>query len=153
MSDLESKPETDKAEKAAENYASKAFDAVERNVDSVKRKEIHNANPDRHSGTAGGDQDHSLEIVGFGATVSRKNQLTERELATKSAQDVASAEDAPTLKASIEATAITPQGVLEKIASLSLDKQAQLVRTGIGAYWHEIDHQQYEILVAGAGRL
>lgn len=150
MSDLESKPETDKAEKAAENHASKAFDAVQRNLDSVKLKEIHNANPDRHSGTAGGDQDHSLEIVGFGATVSRKNQLTERELATKSAQDVASAKDAPTLKASIEATAITPQGVLEKIASLPLDKQAQLVRTGIGAYWHEIDHQQYEILVAGA---
>lgn len=154
LSDLESKPQTDKAEKLAENNGSEAFNAVERNVDSVKLKEIHNANPDRHSGTAGGDQDHSLEIVGFGATVSRKNQLTEKDLANDPAHDIHTARDPandpPTFKARVEETAITSQGVLERIAALPLDKQAQLMCTGIGAYWHEIDHQQYEILVAGA---
>lgn len=150
MSDLESKPETDKAEKLAENHAPKELDAAERTVDPTKLKEIQNANPDRHNGSAGGDQDHSLEIVGFGATVSRKNQLTEKELVNKPAHDFASAKDSPTLKARVEETAITPQGVLERIAALPLDKQARLICTGIGAYWHEIDHQQYEILVASA---
>ena len=32
-------------------------------------------------GSAGGDLDHSIEIVGFGATVSRKTKLTEKDLA------------------------------------------------------------------------
>ncbi|CAN5533781.1 hypothetical protein BH11CYA1_BH11CYA1_50720 [soil metagenome] len=150
MSDLESKPNTDKAEKPAEKHASKSFDAAERNVDAAKVKEVHLANLDHHSGSAGGDQDHSLEIVGFDAVVSRETKLTEKDLANKPSQDVATTKESPTLKARVEETVVTPQAVFEKIAALPLDKQAQIIGTGIGAYWHEIDRQQYEILVAAA---
>ncbi len=140
----------DKAERLSDKRGPTAFDTVERNLDTAKLKEIENTNPDKHSGSAGGDQDHSLEIVGFGATVSRKNQLTEKQLANKPAQDQIIERESPTLKASIEESTITPQGLLERIAALPLDKQGQLICTGIGAYWYEIEHQQYEILVAGA---
>lgn len=135
MSDLEAKPNTDKAEKPAEKHASKSFEAADRNVDAAKVKEAHLTNRDHHSGSAGGDQEHSIEIVGFDAVVSRKTKLTEKDLAHKPAQDVATTKESPTLKARVEETVVTPQGVFEKIAALPLDKQAQIIGIGIGAYW------------------
>ncbi|CAN5121278.1 hypothetical protein BH11CYA1_BH11CYA1_50780 [soil metagenome] len=55
MSDLESKPKTDKAERPAENHAAKSFDAAERNVNAAKVVDAHLANLDHHSGSACGD--------------------------------------------------------------------------------------------------
>ena len=80
MSDLEPKRKLEHDEKAPDSSKGRAFDAGTRNVESAQVKAAENANPHRHSGSAGGDQEHSLEIVGFGATVSRKTQLTEKDL-------------------------------------------------------------------------
>lgn len=80
MSDLEPKRKLEHDEKALESSRGRAFDTGTRNVESAQVKAAENANPDRHNGSAGGDQEHSLEIVGFGATVSRKTQLTEKDL-------------------------------------------------------------------------
>ncbi|MBP9092335.1 hypothetical protein KBI23_15010 [bacterium] len=166
MSELESKKKTEQAEKLLDNHADKgeqrAFGAAERNVNVAKVNEIQNANPDRHSGSAGGDQDHSLEIVGFGATVSRKTKLTEKDLAKElamgAAKDVAidgtAASEAFVLKGRVVENALTPQAVQEKIAALPLDKQAQIIGAGIAACQQELDHQRFRIFVgtvAGVG--
>lgn len=166
MSDLESKKKTEQAEKLLDRRADKgeqrAFGAAERNVDVAKVNEIQNANPDRHSGSAGGDQDHSLEIIGFGATVSRQTKLTEKDLAKDLARDLTrdlaidgTAPNEPyVLKGRVEENAITPQALLEKIAALPVDKQAQIIGAGIAAYQQELDHQRFRIFVgtvAGVG--
>lgn len=166
MSELESKKKTEQAEKLLDNHADKgeqrAFGAAERNVDVAKVNEIQNANPDRHSGSAGGDQDHSLEIIGFGATVSRQTKLTEKDLAKDLARDLTrdlaidgTAPNEPyVLKGRVVEDALTPQAVLEKIAALPLDKQVQVVGAGIAAYQQELDHQRFRIFVgtvAGVG--
>jgi len=166
LSELESKKKIDQAERPLDQRADKgeqrAFGAAERNVDVAKVNEIQNANPDRHSGSAGGDQDHSLEIIGFGATVSRQTKLTEKDLAkdlTKGAAKDAVIESALpnepyVLKGRVVENAITPQAVLEKIASLPLDKQGQIVGAGIAAYQQELDHQRFRTFVgtvAGVG--
>lgn len=162
MSELESKKKTEQAEKLLDNHAGKseqgAFGVAERNVDVAKINEIQNTNPDRHSGSAGGDQDHSLEIIGFGATVSRKTKLTEKDLAGEVAKDLAIEGTAPNepyvLKGRVEENAITPQAVLEKIAALPLSKQAQVVGAGIAAYQQELDHHRFRTFVgtvAGVG--
>jgi len=149
LSDLESKPNTDKAEKPAEKQASKAFNAAERNVDAAKVKEAHLANLDHHSGSAGGDQDHSLEIVGFGATASRKAKLTEKDLI-----DIDQAKEPMLLKGHIEENTMSQQAVLETIAALPLDKQAQIIGAGVAAFHNELEHQKFRIFVgtvAGIG--
>lgn len=170
MSELESKKKIDQAEKLLDNHADKgeqrAFGAVARNVDVARVSEIQNANPDRHSGSAGGDQDHSLEIIGFGATVSRQTKLTEKDLARDLARDLTrdltrdlaidgTAPNEPyVLKGRVVEDALTPQSVLEKIASLPPDKQAQVVGAGIAAYQQELDHQRFRTFVgtvAGVG--
>ena len=142
MSELESKKKIDQAERQLDQRADKgeqrAFGAAERNVDAFKINEIQNANPDRHTGSAGGDQDHSIEIVGFGTTVSRKTKLTEKDLAKN---------EPYVLKGRVEENAITPQAVLEKIAALPPDKQAQIIGAGIAAYQQELDHQRFRIFV------
>lgn len=166
MSELESKKKTEQAEKLLDNHADKgeqrAFGAAERNVDVARVSEIQNANPDRHSGSAGGDQDHSLEIIGFGATISRQTKLTEKDLAKDRARDLTrdlaidgTAPNEPyVLKGRVVEDALTPQAVLEKIAALPLDKQVQVVGAGIAAYQQELDHQRFRIFVgtvAGVG--
>lgn len=143
MSDLESKPNTDKAEKPSEKYASRSLDATERNVDASKVKEAHLANIDHHSGSAGGDQDHSLEIVGAYAVVSRQTKLTEKDL-----------KEPVLLKGHIEENTMSQQAVLETIAALPLDKQAQIIGAGVAAFKNELEHQKFRIFVgavAGIG--
>ena len=143
MSDLEAKPNTDKAEKPAEKHASKSFDAEERNVDAAKVKEAHLTNRDHHSGSAGGDQEHSIEIVGFDAVVSRKTKLTEKDI-----------KEPTRLKGHIEENTMSPQAVLETIAALPLDKQAQILGAGVAAFQNELEHQKFRIFVgavAGIG--
>ncbi len=143
MSDLESKPNIDKAENPSEKHVSASFDATERNVDAAKVKEAHLANLDHHSGTAGGDQDHSLEIVGAYAVVSRQTKLTEKDL-----------KEPMLLKGHIEEDTMSPQAVLETIAALPLDKQAQIIGAGVATFQNELEHQKFRIFVgtvAGIG--
>lgn len=166
MSELESKKKIGQAEKPLDQHADmgeqQTFNASERNVDASKINEIQNANPDRHTGSAGGDQDHSIEIVGFGATVSRKTKLTEKDLAkdvTKGAAKDAAIEgsswkEAYVLKGRVEENAIAPPAVLERLAALPLDKQAQIIGAGIAACQQELDHQRFRTFVgavAGVG--
>ncbi len=156
MSDLEPKRKLEHDEKAPDSSKGRAFDTGTRNVESAQVKAAENANPDRHNGSAGGDQEHSLEIVGFGATVSRKTQLTEKDLpkapteqeSDKSFYATESADKKHlTLKGGVEEVVITPQAILERIGSLPLDKQAQIVGTGIVTFQQELDHQKYRIFV------
>ncbi len=156
MSDFEPKRKLEHDETALDSSKSRAFDTGTRNVESAQVKAAENANPDRHSGSAGGDQEHSLEIVGFGATVSRKTQLTEKDLpkvptkqeSPKSFYATESADKKHlTLKGGVEEVVITPQAILERIGSLSLDKQTQIVGTGIVTFQQELDHQKYRIFV------
>lgn len=156
MSDLEPKRKLEHDEKAPDSSKGRAFDAGTRNVESAQVKAAENANPHRHSGSAGGDQEHSLEIVGFGATVSRKTQLTEKDL-----PKVPTEQEGPksfyatestdkkhlTLKGGVEEVVVTPQAILERIGSLPLDKQAQIVGAGIMTFKQELDHQEYRIFV------
>ncbi|CAN5316094.1 hypothetical protein BH11CYA1_BH11CYA1_41080 [soil metagenome] len=156
MSDLEPKRTLEHDEKALDSSNGRAFDAGTCNVESAQVKAAENANPNRHSGSAGGDQEHSLEIVGFGATVSRKTQITEKDLPkvpteTETPKSFYATESADkkhlTLKGSVEEVVVTPQAILERIGSLPLDKQAQIVGTGIVTFQQELDHQKYRIFV------
>jgi hypothetical protein len=156
MSDLEPKRKLEHDETALDSSKGRAFDTGTRNVESAQVKAAENANPHRHSGSAGGDQEHSLEIVGFGATVSRKTQLTEKDLPKvpteqESPKSLYATESADkkhlTLKGGVEEVVITPQAILERIGSLPLDKQAQIVGTGIVTFQQELDHQKYRIFV------
>ncbi len=156
MSDLQPKRKLEHDEKALDSSKGRAFDAGTRNVESAQVKAAENANPHRHSGSAGGDQEYSLEIVGFGATVSRKTQLTEKDLpkvpseleTPKSFSATESADKKHlTLKGGVEEVVVTPQAILERIGSLPLDKQAQIVGTGIATFQQELDHQKYRIFV------
>lgn len=156
MSDLEPKRKLEHDEKALDSSKGRAFDASTRNVEPAQVKAAENANPHRHSGSAGGDQEHSLEIVGFGATVSRKTQLTEKDLSKvpieletpKSFYATESADKKHlTLKGGVEEVVVTPQAILERIGSLPLEKQAQIVGAGIMTFKQELDHQEYRIFV------
>lgn len=156
MSDLEPKRKLEHDEKALDSSKGRAFDASTRNVESAQVKAAENANPHRHSGSAGGDQEHSLEIVGFGATVSRKTQLTEKDLpkvpieleTPKSFYATESADKKHlTLKGGVEEVVVTPQAILERIGSLPLEIQAQIVGAGIMTFKQELDHQEYRIFV------
>ena len=139
-------PETNAKDKGDEDIvrpevkALRAVDAHQsRNASAADVREVQQANPDRHSGSAGGSQEHSIEIVGFDsdAVVSRNSRLTERDIGS----------DSPILKGRVEEKAITEQGLFEQIAALPLDKQAQVIGAGIQAYSNELNHQQFRILV------
>lgn len=138
MSDLEPKRKLEHNEKALDSSAGQAFDAGTHSVEPAQVKAAENANPHRHSGSAGGDQEHSLEIIGFDAVVSRKTKLTEQDI-----------KEITLLKGRVEENTVSPQAVMEKIASLPLEKQAQVIGAGVSAYYHELNEQQYEIIVAG----
>lgn len=51
-----------------------------RHVDAAAVEFARRRNANIHSGSAGGDQEQSLEIVGFNAVASRQNRVSEREL-------------------------------------------------------------------------
>lgn len=138
MSDLEPKRKLEHNEKALDSSAGKAFDAGTHSVEPAHVKAAENANPHQQRGSAGGDQEHSLEIVGFDAVASRKTKLTEQDI-----------KEITLLKGRVEENTMSPQAVMEKIASLPLEKQAQVIGAGVSAYYHELDEQQYEIIVAG----
>lgn len=138
MSDLEPKRKLEHNEKALDSSAGQAFDAGTHSVEPAQVKAAENANPHQHSGSAGGDQEHSLEIVGFDAVASRKTKLTEQDI-----------KETTLLEGRVEENTMSPQAVMEKIASLPLEKQAQVIGAGVSAYYHELDEQQYEIIVAG----
>lgn len=133
-----------KPELHAEKHALNTADAQSaRNSDAEQIKVIQDTNPNQHSGSAGGDQDHSIEIVGFEATASRGTKLTEKDLI-----------GTPLLKGHVELNSVTEQGVLERIAALPFEKQAQIIGAGIDAYSHELNRQQFRIFVgavAGIG--
>ncbi|MCX7196202.1 MAG: hypothetical protein NTV37_10135, partial [Proteobacteria bacterium] len=88
--------------------------------------------------------------------MSRKTQLTEKdlpkvpsELETPKSFYATESTDKKhlTLKGGVEEVVVTPQAILERIGSLPLDKQAQIVGAGIMTFKQELDHQEYRIFV------
>lgn len=116
-----------------------------RNAELNQIKAVQSSNNNHHSGSAGGDQDHSLEIVGYNATASRGSELKEKDLIEKS----------PALHGRIEQNsrqeqAPTEQLLLERISALPIEQQIKVICAGAAAYNHEISYQQYQIAIAAA---
>ncbi|CAN5176336.1 hypothetical protein BH11CYA1_BH11CYA1_45770 [soil metagenome] len=75
--------------------------------------------------------------------VSRKTKLTEKDL-----------KEQARLKGHIEENTMSPQAVLETIAALPIDKQAQTIGAGVATFQNELEHQKFRIFVgavAGIG--
>jgi hypothetical protein len=116
-----------------------------RNAELNQIKTVQSSNKNHHSGSAGGDQDHSLEIIGFNATASRGSELKEKDLIEKS----------PALHGRIEQSsrqenAPTEQLLLERISALPIEQQIKVICAGAAAYNREISDQQYQIAIAAA---
>jgi hypothetical protein len=142
-------------EKLADRSESSILDTHDKNLTGVvtasEVKDVHSSNSNAHSGSAGGDQEHSLEIVGFGTIISRQNPLTSKSFETN---DKVIAPEL-SLKATVSEISVTPQAVFERISLLSNEEQAVIISAGVMAYWDEINRQQYEIFIgtaSGAGR-
>jgi len=134
MSDTKVKDQDDRQERATEWQAVRAVGVQEVNVGAAQVKAIQDGNPNRHNGSAGGDQDHSLEIFAYGDVVKRDSKLTEKDIKQGSAM----------LQGRVEQKASTEQGVLEQIAALPMDEQAQVIGAGIQAYSQEANHSNLE---------
>jgi hypothetical protein len=72
----------------------KTFEVEAHNADAAAVEYARRRNANIHSGSAGGDQDQSLEIVGFNAIASRQNRATERDLLKPSLESTRQVEPA-----------------------------------------------------------
>lgn len=77
---------TEKLEPASTSVEQKALASADaqqaRNADAAQVAQVQNTNPDKHSGSAGGDDPYqSIEVVGLDYVISRDSKLTGKDVA------------------------------------------------------------------------
>ncbi len=145
MSNAKGDSKKDTIEKHHEQIADgRPFKHDDTSVNAADVKKFQLTNTSRHSGSAGGDQDHSLEIHGFGAHASGKSKLTEKDLQAHPKKHTL------LLKAGVQETVVTDHAYLEQIASLSPAEQTKIIGGGLTAFSKELSTQQTKIGAATA---
>ncbi|GEM_PF-1046639 len=147
MSDAKGNSKKDTAEKHHDQGGeNRPFKHGDTSVHAADVQKFQQTNSSRHSGSAGGDQDHSLEIHGFGGHASGKSKLTEKDLQPANKKQ----KHTLLLKASVQETVITDHAYLEQIAALSPAEQTKVIGGGLTAFGHELTKQQTKIGAAAA---
>lgn len=145
MSNAKGESKKDTVEKHHEQTADgRPFKHNDTSVHASDVQKFQLTNSSRHSGSAGGDQDHSLEIHGFGVHASGKSKLTEKDLQGPSKKHTL------LLKAGVQETVITDHAYLEQIAALSHAEQTKIIGGGLTAFNKELSTQKSKIGAATA---